>query len=344
MKKTILMIVMLLIALTAIACQENTGLAGEYIGYAWQGEASGVTFEEASQYIETKMTLDKDGVIVAFEMDFIVKSGDTLKSRLDQTSEVTIDYTQIPTSAQVGETYVKGNSMFTATTQDFMSFYAYGVSEDGTFALAIVEPVTRFMFETRLDASFDYDQKISALNVENGLSVPTTRMSSFGLVRPTSWDNYLTKNVFNVHGYSHVITDSGIFEGITQNATVRDLLEALDITFSNGIPVEKEATYGFFGLGGWKGNYEAIAEYLIGKNAKDMTSLIDWTIERYALGINENNQFGVDVLAGGTRTVQDSFDTISGATVRVSRESTSFQRALVQAGIITEDEVIIGRF
>jgi len=34
----------------------------------------------------------------------------------------------------------------------------------------------------------------------------------------------------------------------------------------------------------------------------------------------------------------------SGATVRISRESTSYQRALVEAGILDESDVVIGRF
>jgi hypothetical protein len=49
--------------------------------------------------------------------------------------------------------------------------------------------------------------------------------------------------------------------------------------------------------------------------------------------VNENNEFGVDVQTGATRTIQNSTDGISGATVRMSRESTSYQRALVDAGI-----------
>ncbi|MCR3906479.1 MAG: hypothetical protein NUK62_05595 [Tenericutes bacterium] len=344
MKKISLIMILLLVAAVLFACNEDTGYAGEYIGYSWSGEASGVTFEEATQYIETKMTLDKDGIITNLEIDFKVKRGDNWVSRLDQTSTVSIDYAVVPTIATVGDTVVNGDSMFTVQTQDFMSFYAYGVNSEGVVALAIVDPVTRFMFETRLDADFDYTQKLSALNVGNELNVPTTRVSSFGLVKPTSWDSYVTKNVFNVHSFSHVLTETGVFEGINQNSTVRQLLEALEITFVEGVAQEKAESYGFFGLGGWKGNYEAIAETLIGQNASQMISIIDWSFERYALGINESNEFGIDVQAGGTRTAQDSYDTIAGATVRMSRESTSFQRALVAAGIITEEQVIIGRF
>ncbi len=99
-----------------------------------------------------------------------------------------------------------------------------------------------------------------------------------------------------------------------------------------------------FGVGGWNGNLNAIAENLIGVDATGKTSLIDWSISRFGDAIDDQNRFGVDVPSGATRTVQDSIDTISGATVRVSREATSYQRALVAAGIIDESDVVIGRF
>jgi hypothetical protein len=344
MKKIVLSFMVIVLLSVMFACKEDPGYSGVYIGYSWAGESSGVLFEDSTQYIMSTMTLDKDGIIVDFEMDFKVKKNDVWMSRLDQTSTVSIDYSVTPSQALVGETYTKGSSMFTITTPEFMSFYAYGVSSDGVVALAIADPVTRFLFETKLEAGFDYSKKISELHVSNALSVPTTRVSSYGLIKPTSWDNYATKNVFNVHAFSHVLTDTGVFEGITQDSTVKQLLEALGISFVSNQPQEKAANYGYFGLGGWKGNYEAIADVLIGLNATELDSLIDWNIERYALGINENNQFGIDIQAGGTKTVQDSFDTIAGATVRMSRESTSFQRALVAAGILSEDQVIIGRF
>lgn len=344
MKKIALLFALLFTAVTLIACSPDTGYEGEYTGYSWGGESSGTTFEEATQYIETKMTLDKEGIITDFTMDYKVKRGDNWVSRLDQTSTVSINYDAAPSTAEVGETYTAGTSMFTIETVDFMSFYAYGVDSNGVVALAVVDPVTRFMFETKLDTDFDYSQNVSALSVGNNLSIPTTRTSSFGLVKPASWDNYTEKNVFNIHSFSHVLTDRGVFDGITQNTTVKELLEALYITFVNDVPQEKAATYGYTGLGGWKGNYEAIAQTLIGQDATQLTSLVDWDIERYALGINSENQFGIDVQSGGTKTVQDSYDTIAGATVRISRESTSFQRVLVAAGIITEDQVILGRF
>ena len=76
----------------------------------------------------------------------------------------------------------------------------------------------------------------------------------------------------------------------------------------------------------------------------ELTSLVDWSAQRYAGSIDAENRFGVDATTGATRTAQNSVDAIAGATVRVSRESTAYQRALVAAGILDESEVVIGRF
>jgi Na+-transporting NADH:ubiquinone oxidoreductase subunit NqrC len=67
-------------------------------------------------------------------------------------------------------------------------------------------------------------------------------------------------------------------------------------------------------------------------------------VDRWSKAINDDNFFGVDVVSSATKTAQNSVDGISGATVRISRESTSYQRALVKAGILEEKEVIKGRF
>jgi hypothetical protein len=135
-----------------------------------------------------------------------------------------------------------------------------------------------------------------------------------------------------------------MFEGIDEASSLMNFLEAMGVEFAGGLPQPLDVKYGYFGLGGWEGNYQAIEEFLIGKNATELTSLIDWSLPYYAGAINDENQFGIDVASGATRTVQNSIDGISGATVRMSREGTSYQRALVDAGIITEDDVIIGRF
>jgi len=343
MKKLFVLFVIAITAFTLAACNQEDH-SGEYLGYSWKDESKGVSFEDATEIIESKMTLNKKGIITDFQMDFKVKRGEVWVSRLDQTSTVTIDYTKSPTLATVGDQTINGTSMFTVQTADFMSFYAYGVSSQNVVAFAIVCPVTRYIFETRLEANFDYSLPISALTIANGLSVPTIRTSAGGLVRPSSWTSLETKNVFNINVWSHVLTDMGVFEDVSQTTTVKQLLEMMGVTFVNQVPQPKSASYGFFGLGGWKGNYEAIRNYLIGKNALEMTSLVDWSIPKFAASIDENNFFGQSVVAGVTRTAQDSFEGIAGATVRMSRESTSFQRALVSAGIITETQVIKGRF
>lgn len=150
--------------------------------------------------------------------------------------------------------------------------------------------------------------------------------------------------MLNTSPWSHVITDKGVLRGITAQSSIRAFLEALGVVFADGRPQPKPVQYGYYGIGGWEGNYDAIAAFLVGKNAKSYTSLINWSLPRYAGGINEKNQFGIDVKAGATRTVQDSVNGIAGATVRMSREATSYQRALVAAGILKEPQVIIGRF
>lgn len=234
--------------------------------------------------------------------------------------------------------------MFNITTHDMMSFYAVAVDQDGTVAGVMVDPITRYQFEFKLPASFDFSQPISSLTIGSGWIVPTVRTAGGGLLRPESWDTLAEKHFLNISGFSHVVKDSGVLEGVSGTTSVQVMLEKLGVTFTSGVPQAKAVSYGFLGLGGWSGNYAAIQTYLIGKNALEVLSLVDWTNERYAPAINDQNQFGVDVPAGATRTAQDSYDTIAGATVRMSRESESYQKALVEAGILTLDQVIIGRF
>ena len=344
MKKILVLALILVAGFTLIGCDKGADYSGVYTGYSWKDESKGVAFEDATEYIESKMTLSKSGIILDFELDFKVKTASGWVSRLNQTSTVSIDFTKTPTIASVGTETANGQSMFTIQTTDFMSFYAYGVSSDHVVALAIVDPVTRYIFETRLEANFDYNLPISDINVGNGLSIPTIRTSSSGLIKPTSWSNYQAKNIFNISVWSHVLTEAGVFSDVSQTTTVKQLLEQMGVTFVNGLPVEKAASYGFSGIGGWVGNYQNIRTYLIGKSALEVTSLVDWTIPKYSVSIDESNFFGLAAVAGGTRTVQDSFAGIAGATVRMSREATSYQRVLVAAGIITEADVIKGRF
>lgn len=346
MKKllTTLVIAILLVILVACSSNADTGYAGTYVGYSWKGENNGVLYEDATEYIITTLTLDEEGIILDAEMDFKTVKDGVWSSRLNGNTAVAIDYAVVPTPAVLGSTPSNGDSMFTITGSNMMSFYAVGVSPEGIVALTFVDPMTRYRFEIKLDSSFDFTQKVSALTVGSGLLVPTTLTAGGGLLKPTSWDNLASKTFFDISYYSHVVTDSGIFAGINTNSTIQQMLEKLGVSFTEGLPLTQEVSFGYFGLGGWAGNYASIATFLIGKNATEILSLIDWSNPDYSDSINSENEFGIDVSSGATVTAQDSFDTIAGATVRMSRESESYQKALVAAGILMIEDVIIGRF
>lgn len=236
--------------------------------------------------------------------------------------------------------------MFTVDTHDFMSLYSVVVAADGSAAFLSVDPTTRYQFEISLPAGYDYSTAISAVTVDGtaGGFIPTVRTSGGGVFKPEAWTELDGKNLFSIAGYNHVMFDMGTFEGLSESSTMQQLLEAAGVTFTGGTPDELGLVYGRHSAGGWQGNYEAIEEFLIGKSALDLDSLVDWDVAKWADAVNEDNFFGIDVPAGATKSAQDSFDTIAGATVRMSRESASFQRALVAAGILTEEDVIKGRF
>ncbi len=322
--------------------------SGTYTGYAWKDEIKGVSLEEAKEKIVTTLTLDKDSTILDAKMDFLVQKSDgSWSSRLDESADIKVDFTVTPTPAvppREGVEYKAGQSMFQIKTASTMSLYAVAVAEDRTLALAIAEPLTRYLFESKLPPKFDYNQPISALTIASGLSVPTVRLSAGGLIKPKSWDEFKDKTFLDFYRDTYLFTGRGVFQGLTRNDSIKAYLERLGVRFDDRGPKPTDPLHGFTGNGGWKGNYEAIRNFLIGKKATELTSLVDWSNPRYAGAINENNFFGVDVKAGATATVQNSVDGIAGATVRMSRESNSYQRALVAAGILTEDKVIKGRF
>lgn len=318
--------------------------AGTFVGYSWQGEVRGVALADANQYIETILTLDEQGIITDAKMRFFVKVDGYWTTRQSGAAYVSVNYAVAPSAAVPGESYARGTSMFTVSTVDMMSFYAVGVNADSTVALAVVCPITRYQMEVKLPPGSDYEAPVGDFTIGSGRLVPTIRTSSSGLIRPASWAELADNHLLNISPWSHVINDLGVLEGISADSSIRSMLEALGVEFIGDQPQPLAVTYGYFGLGGWQGNYDAIAAFLIGRDAKRLTSMIDWSIPRYAGAINQQNQFGIDVPSGATRTVQDSFDGLSGATVRVSRESTSYQRALVAAGILEESDVIIGRF
>ncbi len=355
-KKSLLILLVVLLAGTLfVGCgsdsdgnsNDNSGktdLAGEFIGYSWRGEAGGTEFADANQYIETTLKLDDDGTILAAEMLFYVEKDGKWVTRQQGEADVGVDFSVDPTLAVPGEDYKPGDSMFTVSTVDMMSFYAIAVDSDGTIAVAIVDPVIRYQHEMKFSADFDFDKPFGDLTIGSGLAIPTTRVSGSGLVKPGNWEDLADNTIFDIAFWSHVLTDAGVLEGIDNDSTVKEFVEAIGVEFVDGKPKEMPLQYGRHSLGGWEGNLTAIAEYLIGKSAKEVTSLVDWSNSRYSANINDQNHFGVDTESGATRTVQNSIDGIAGATVRISRESTSYQRALVEAGIISEDDVIIGRF
>lgn len=324
---------------------DAAGFDGYHVGYSWAGESRGTAFEDAGAYIETILLLDEDANILDARMRYFQRVDGFWTTRQAGNAQVRVDFSVDPTPATLGSEYQPGDSMFSIYTVNPMSLYAVAVDQDGTVAAAIVEPLTRYQFEMKFPPGFNFGRRINALTIENGLSIPTTRTSGGAFMAPESWDEIASDNIFGFHFYSHVLNEMGVFANMGGNTTIRQFVEAMGVEFSDDRPLPKEPAYGYFGLGGWAGNYDAIARYLVGRNSRDLTSLVDWSPDRLRNAINDQNQFGVDVPSGATRTVQNSsVDGIAGATVRMSRESTSYQRALVDAGIITEDDVIIGRF
>jgi len=352
LKSVWLLALMILILILMAACTPSTetpeaeevSLKGRYVGYSWQGEVDGVELADATQYIETILELDEDGIITDAKMRFYVLQDGFWTTRQSGNAFVSVDFSVVPTQAIPGDNYTSGESMFTIHTADMMSFYSVAVNTDNVVAVALVCPVTRYLYEIRLTPNADFTMPLGEVTIGSGMLVPTVRTSGSGLIRPADWDSLADRNIFNIDRWSHVINDKGLFANINEASPLTEFLEAMGVEFVGGLPQPLDVKYGYFGLGGWKGNYDAIEEFLIGKNAMELTSLIDWSLPYYAGAINELNQFGIDVASGATRTVQNSIDGISGATVRMSREGTSYQRALVDAGILAEEEVIIGRF
>lgn len=321
------------------------GFDGYHVGYSWSGEARGTTLEEAGAFIETILKLDEDANILDATMRYWQRADGFWTTRQAGNAQVQVDFSVTPTAATLGSDYVAGDSMFSIHTVNVMSLWAVAVDSDGTVAATIVEPLTRYRFEFKFPADFNFGSRLDTLTIGSGRAVPVQRTAGGAFVAPGSWDELAGDHIFNLHYYSHVLTDMGPFAGMRGSTQVRALLEAMGVEFDgNGVPQPKAPAYGYFGIGGWAGNYNAIADYLIGQNARSLTSLVNWEVDRYRAGINDQNQFGVDTTSGATRTVQNSVDGIAGATVRMSRESTSYQRALVNAGILSEDDVIIGRF
>jgi len=322
--------------------------SGTFTGYSWKDEAKGVSLAEATEKVETVLTLDASGTITAASIDFQVKRADgSWYKRNDPSAEVLVDFSVLPAAATpqtATQAYVAGKSMFKIQTNDKMSFYAVAVATDGTVAFALVDPIHRYQTEMRLPSGFDYNTAISQLTIGSGLIVPTIRTSSSGYLKPASWQEHAEKHLFGFYQSPYVYTGRGSFQGLTAQSTVRELLEKAGVRFENTRPVAMAPVHGFYANGGWTGNYAAMGQFLVGKKAPALLSLVNWATPRYAGAINADNFFGIDAQAGATKTVQNSTDGIAGATVRISREATSYQRALVAAGILEEAKVIKGRF
>ena len=361
-KNIILFASLLSITLVAIAggCEEEAAvpddgeetLEGTYVGYSWMDEVDGVELEDAERKIETILTLDDEGIIEDVDIRYWQKYDGYWGTRDDDSGDVWVDFDEEPTTAGFNEDgeYELGNSMFKVSTNNLMSFWAVAVDDDGTVAATMHDPWYRFMHEMKFDADFDFENATVGEDLTLGGDNfhPSWRAARDEEI---DWEgDYGDDTIFDFSSWNHVITARGTFEGMDSDTSVKELLEAMGVEFDDGEPAPMDVEYGYDSQGGWSGNYEAIEEYLIGQDATELTNLYnpDDVLSGQSMplseSINEDNEFGVDVPSGATRNVQDSFDTVSGATVRVSREATSFQRALVEAGILDEDEVILGRF
>lgn len=333
----------LIFSLTACGFRGEKDYSGTYKGIYWKGHSKGVTQKEAKQKIETVLTLEKDGTISDVKIDFLVLKSGRWIARNNPEADVSVDFSIDPVKATPGSEYKKGISMFGIKTNDKMGFYAVAVDGDGTVALAIVDAVIRYQLEAKFKPGFDFNSKFEDLTINKGL-VPTVRTSKSGMLKPKGWSKLEGKSLYAIHPFNNVIKERGILKGTDKDSTLIEVLTALGVRFNNGVPEKMDAKYGFHSNGGWKGNYNAVGEYLIGKNVNEIKSLIDWSPKKYSGAINENNYFGIDIIAGATKTVQNSFDGIAGSTVRMSRENTSYMDALVKAGVLDEKDLIKGRF
>ncbi|MPW24937.1 hypothetical protein GC105_03935 [Alkalibaculum sp. M08DMB] len=349
--KKLLVLMLLGIFIFALAACNKPDYSGAYTGYSWKDEANGVSLEDTTEKIETTLTLDSDGIITAVDMDFLVLKDDQWIKRNDPTAVVSFDTSIEPQAVVLGDNDIEqGISMFDIKVNDTMSLFVVGVDDNGTVAYGVVDPMIRYILESKFDSNYDFSTPIGDLTINNGF-VPTIRTSSGGAIKPETWEDIENTSILDISDYSHVYSVRGTYEGITNDTTVQELLELSGVSFVDGTPQPMAATYGYHSAGGWYGNYKNIEETLIGKNATDMKGLVSYTGKAYngndyAISVNEENFFGLnkDTVSGATNSIQKSYDTISGATVRMSRENTSFQRALVEAGIIEEDDVIKGRF
>ncbi|WP_202943866.1 hypothetical protein [Natranaerobius thermophilus] len=212
--------------------EQEQSLEGRYVGYSWEGEADGQSFDEAGRYIETILELDEDGIIEDATMRYFQEIDGYWTTRQSGNAYVDVDFSVEPKEATPGDDYQEGQSMFTVNTANMMNFYATAVDETGEVAVTMVDPVTRYQFDYNFPADFDYDTPMSEITVDSDYFVPTVRTSGGGVEQVEDWEDFADKTIFNMHDmWSHVVNDTGELEGIDEDSSVREFLEAFEIEF-----------------------------------------------------------------------------------------------------------------
>ena len=284
LKKTKILILSLILVVSLTACSQpkteevvvespteiTKDYSGTYVGYSWKGESKGTTLEEAKQKIETQLTLNKTGEIVEATLLFYKQDADgNWYTRQDTAGEITVDFALLPTLATpLNDTqdYAKGTSMFSMKTADMMGVYGVAVDQDSTTALMIVEPYTRYQFEFKMDSTFDYSTKMSEMTIGSGKVVPTVRTSGGGNIKPKTWEEYSDYSILSFYKDPYVFFDNGAFNGLSAESTMQEYLEKLGVIFENNKPQELAVNFGFFGTGGWAGNYKSVNTFFVGKD------------------------------------------------------------------------------
>jgi len=167
--------------------------SGTYIGYSWADEAKGVALKDTKKKIQTILELDKDGTIIDASVLSFKKVDGFWVLRQSGNATVSVDFSVEPTKAtpDVYAKYVAGNSMFTVKTgaDDLMSFYTVAVDKDGTTAVLIADPITRYLFEMKFKPGYDFSTKVGALTIDSGQLVPTV-LTEDGGIKIKDWSEF----------------------------------------------------------------------------------------------------------------------------------------------------------
>ncbi len=294
---------------TLTACNggsSETSYKGIYHGVSYRDEAT------RRDRVEVVMELDKDSTILSVDFNFF-NGNDRLRDT-DYISAEFVPETDAATSA------------FDIDANDMMSTWA--AHYDGTsFHVAIMSAWHRIMVETTFDLT-DATAKIDTLtwtgNSTHYGSLKNGATAGDVAVFTTPTEGQISHPF--VERWS-VASRQGIFKDMNGNTTVEALAKAL---FGGTLPTEEKTEAGFHSNGGWAGNYLAMSEYLKGKKASEYTSLTH--------GIEVPGKSEDDIKTASTNII-DSSNMIAGATMRTSRENQAYQKALVAAGILKEDDV-----